>query len=154
MVNAHNGKYKLDTDEANLKSIMSHSFTQQGRKAVFKCKCCTLILCTLSLLANSSSLRLISTWWTRWVWVQNKWPSFIMQGEAQISPRCFDFVYFLWYTMFPPPPSPAPCGRWPGPGILGCASGGLSAAACVCTPCLELYAHSWWSDKNNCVSEH
>lgn len=34
-------------------------------RAVFKCKWCTLILCTLSLLANSSSLLLISIWWTR-----------------------------------------------------------------------------------------
>lgn len=61
-------------------------------------------------------------------------------------------VFFLCYTVFLPPPSPAPCGKWPGPGIPERVSGVLSGSACVCTPCLEQYAHSWWSDNNDTLN--
>lgn len=50
------------------------------------------------------------------------------------------------------PPSPAPCGKWPGPGILECASGGVSGSACVCTPYPERYVHCGWSGGNGRVS--
>lgn len=129
-------------------SYDSRVISSQNRAAK---QCCTLILCTLSLLANSSSLLLISIWWTRCMGgAQNTLASFDMQREAQIS--CSVERSSLGCTVFLPPPSPAPCGKWPGPGILGRVSGGLSGSACVCTPCLEQYAHSWWSDDNNSLS--
>lgn len=60
-----------------------------------------------------------------------------------------DLTVFPLAHVFLPPPSPAPCGKWPGPGILERVSGAVSGSACVCTPYLEQYAHSGWSDSNN-----
>lgn len=56
----------------------------------------TLILCTLSLLANSSSFLLISIWWTRCVkGAQNQWHNSLFQREAQICWRWFYSFLFL-----------------------------------------------------------
>ena len=44
---------------------LSLSFNQTDDQSLLKCKLCTLILCTLSFLTNSSSLFLISIWWRR-----------------------------------------------------------------------------------------
>lgn len=73
----------------------------------------------------------------------------LCKEKHRLADRVLSVFLFSGTRCSLPPPSPAPCGKWPGPGIPERVSGGLSGSACVCTPCLEQCAHSWWSDDNN-----
>lgn len=118
--------------------------SQRGdTKRPFTCKWLTFILCTRSLLANSSSFLLISIWWRRCAGKGSQLAWLIMPPDA-------DIVFVSGTTCSNsltahPPPSPTPWGKWPGPGTLGHVFGGLSEVACVCIPYLGRRAHSWWS---------